>query len=397
MSSICNVALALLVACGLQQASGASLRTKASVKPVSKVPAPHAVDLPQAATQYYGVVQVGTPPQDFRVVFDTASGQLVIPSAKCDDTACVSHHRFASENSTSAVQIGWADDPTKPMASGDDRDTKSLTLVSSDVSGEFVRDKVCVGQACGVADFVSLLEESDEPFGDLAFDGVMGLSPTSPDAKEFNLLQALLAKRKQPVFGLYLAATFKGLSAGGELIMGGFRKERMIGELVWAPVSAAGTWQINVDDITMNGEPMHLCAKGGCNAGVDTGSSLVMLPGNMLSSIMRKLDTGDDCSKIDKANPPTLGFMVNGHKMEMQMSDFLENTDDGCDLLLATATGSGKGPNIVLGYPFLRRFYTVFDHGQSRIGFALASHADLAKPAALDSDAASIPLVAVRP
>jgi hypothetical protein len=282
------------------------------------------------------------------------------------------------------------------MASGDDRDTKSLTLVSSDVSGEFVRDKVCVGQACGVADFVSLLEESDEPFGDLAFDGVMGLSPTSPDAKEFNLLQALLANRKQPVFGLYLAATFKGLDAGGELIMGGFRKERMTGKLVWAPVSAAGSWQISVDDITMNGEPMHLCAKGGCNAGVDTGSSLVMLPGNMLSSIMRKLDTGDDCSNIDKANPPSLGIMVNGHKMEMQMSDFLENTDDGCDLLLATATGSGKGPNIVLGYPFLRRFYTVFDHGQSRIGFALANHGDLAKPAALDSDAASVPLVAVR-
>merc|ERR1719353_2586604 len=143
--------------------------------------------------------------------------------------------------------------------------------------------------------------------------------------------------------------------------MGGFRKERMIGELVWAPVSAAGTWQINVDDITM-----------------------------------RKLDTGDDCSKIDKANPPTLGFMVNGHKMEMQMSDFLENTDDGCDLLLATATGSGKGPNIVLGYPFLRRFYTVFDHGQSRIGFALANHAELKTPASLEGDAASVPLVGVR-
>jgi hypothetical protein len=286
------------------------------------------------------------------------------------------------------------------MADGDDRDTKSLTLVSSDVSGEFVRDKVCVGskgQLCGVADFVTLLEEGDEPFGALAFDGVLGLSPTSPDAKEFNVLQSLLAKRKQAMFGLYLAATSSSVSAWGELVMGGFRKERMAEELFWAPVSAAGSWQVSVSDITLNGEPMNLCAKGGCEAGVDTGSSLVMLPGHMLGSVMRKLEPGDDCSKIDKSKPPKLGFMVNGHHLEMQMEDFLENTDDGCEMLLASATGNGKGPNLILGYPFLRRFYTVFDHGQSRIGFALANHAELKTSAALEGDAASVPLVGVRP
>jgi len=399
-SGICSiVALACLSACVLQQVDGAVyLRAQAPLESAAKPPA-HAVPLPKSATQYYGSVHVGTPPQEFRVVFDTGSGQLVIPGSKCDDAACKSHRQFVSEKSTSAVQIGWADDPTKPLASGEDRDTKSLVLVGTDVSGEFVRDKICLGtkdELCGVGDFVALLEEADAPFADLAFDGVMGLSPTSPDAKEFNLLQSLLAKRKHAMFGVYLAATSSSVSAGGELIMGGFRKERMAEELFWAPVSAEGSWQVSVDDITINGEPLKMCAKGGCEAGVDTGSSLVLLPGNILGSIMSKLDLGDDCSKIDKSRPPKIGFMVKGHALELHMEDYIEQTEDGCELLLASANGNGKGPNLILGYPFLRRFYTVFDHGESRIGFALAKHAPLEKPAALDSDVAAIPLVGLR-
>jgi hypothetical protein len=296
------------------------------------------------------------------------------------------------------VQIGWADDPTKAIEDGEDRDTKSLLMMSADVSGEFVRDKICVGakdQLCGVSDFVTLLEESDEPFALLPFDGVLGLAPTSPDAKEFNVLQSLFAKRnaEHSMFGLYLAETSSLVAAGGELIMGGYRKERMAEELSWAPVSAEGSWQITVDDITVDGKPANLCAKGGCEAAIDTGSSLVLAPGNILGRIMSRLDPGDDCAK----KPPKLGFMVKGKILEMDSEDYLEKTEDGCEFLLASAAGNGKGPNLILGYPFLRRFYTVFDQGQKRIGFARANHAELKQPAALDSDVTAIPLVGLRP
>jgi hypothetical protein len=328
------------------------------------------------------------------VVFDTGSGQLIIPGAKCDDNACVSHRRFQS-NSTSAVQIGWADDPTKPME-GEDRDTKSLTMMGMDVSGEFVRDKICVGakdELCGTADFVTLLEENDDPFAPLAFDGVMGLAPTVVDAKEFNVMQALLSKRKagKAVFGVYLAETSSTVAAGGELVFGGYRKERLAEDLLWVPVSDAAHWQIQVDDITLDGKPANLCAKGGCQAAVDTGSSLVSAPGNILSRIMSRIDPGSDCSK----SPPKLGFIVNGKTLELRGEDYLEHSDDGCEFLLASA-GGGKGPSLVLGYPFLRRYYTVFDQEHGRIGFALANHAPLTKPASLESDVASIPLVGTR-
>merc|ERR1719247_3460435 len=221
------------------------------------------------ASEYYGMVGVGTPAQQFLVVFDTGSGNLIIPSVDCEDESCKGHKRFNSTNSSSSHQIGFAA-TDGPVGKDGDRDIVTITFGTGEMSGMFVRDKICIGDICSTANLVAATEMSDEPFSFVPFDGILGLALTSmSEVPKFNLIDAMIKQKvlKNDLFAVYFGADHEQ----SEITFGSYKEELMASPIVYAPVSVPGYWQVAMDDITLENKHQGFCSSTErCQAAVDT-------------------------------------------------------------------------------------------------------------------------------
>mmetsp|Transcript_81289 Transcript_81289/g.174003 ORF Transcript_81289/g.174003 Transcript_81289/m.174003 type:complete len:435 (+) Transcript_81289:95-1399(+) len=325
------------------------------------------------ASEYYGKISIGSPPQEFEVVFDTGSGNLLLPSKQCSDEACTSHRRFDASRSTSAVDVAFADTPDKAVAKGGDRDVVTITFGTGEISGVFVKDDICIGSICTHGNFVAATQESDEPFSLVPFDGILGLSlPDMAEGPTFSVLDRLTASGmlRRSLFAVF----FGNEGEESEITFGEYRRESMASDLVWAPVTTPGYWQVQMDDVVLAGENLGICAGDQkCQVAVDTGTSLLAGPSDVVRMLVKKLRVAEDCSNLKSL--PNLGFVVGGQVLNLTAEDYVSVSDDSCSIgLMSLDIPPPKGPLFIFGDPFLRKYYTVYDREHLRVGFALARH-----------------------
>jgi len=331
-------------------------------------------------TAYYGTVGIGTPKQEFTVVFDTGSGNLMVPSTYCKTNACTMHRQFDRKKSNTAEDIQADGSASK---SGAPRDEITVTFGTGEISGVFLQDDVCLGSLCANVRFVGATDETDDPFTQFKFDGVLGLAlPEMAQGAEFSVMDQLVQGKalKKSLFSVFLSdSDFEDST----ITFGDTKEELMASPMFWQPVSRdTGYWQVQIKDITINNQVQNLCTD--CQVAVDTGTSQLAGPTTVIEDLSKRLDVKSDCSNYKAL--PDLGFVMGEHIMNLKPTDYVDKGPNGCEVsLMSLDVPPPNGPLFIFGDPFLRKYYTAYDRENKKVGFATAKHAGMS-----ESDASAL-------
>ncbi|XP_030321326.1 cathepsin E isoform X2 [Calypte anna] len=233
-------------------------------------------------------------------------------------------------------------------------------------------------------EFAESISEPGRAFLDVGFDGVLGLAYPSLSVGGITpVFDNMIAQNlvELPMFSVYMSRNSES-SLGGEVLFGGFDPSRFTGTLNWVPVTKRGYWQIQLDNIQLDGT-VAFCATG-CQAIVDTGTSLITGPSKEVKKLQNYIGAtpvdGEctvDCNNLSEM--PDITFTIQGLPYTLSAQDYtLMEYSDGMTFCSSGFQGMDipppTGPLWILGDVFIRQFYSVFDRGNNRVGLAPAAH-----------------------
>ena len=215
--------------------------------------------------QYYAEIGLGTPEQKFKVVLDTGSSNLWVPSDKCVSIACFLHNKFSPDQSHSYIsngtdfEIRYGSGSLKGIVGED-------TLAIDDLH---VKNQL----------FAEATSEPGLAFAFGRFDGILGLgydtiSVNGIPPPFYNLIDQGLID--EPVFSIYLTDNDSGKQS--QAVFGGVDEDHYNGKLYYVPLRRKGYWEVELEKVRFGDEELELENTG---AAIDTGTSLIALPTDM--------------------------------------------------------------------------------------------------------------------
>ncbi|KAJ6021358.1 hypothetical protein N7540_006862 [Penicillium herquei] len=314
--------------------------------------------------QYFSEITIGTPPQTFKVVLDTGSSNLWVPSSGCNSIACFLHSKYDSSSSSTYQKNGTE---------------FSIKYGSGSLSGFVSQDTVQIGDLkIKEQDFAEATSEPGLAFAFGRFDGILGLGydRISVDGivpPFYNMInQGLL---DEPVFAFYLGDSTKE-GDNSEVTFGGVDESHYEGKLTTIPLRRKAYWEVELNAIALGSEVAELD-----NTGVilDTGTSLIALPSTMAELLNKEIGatkgfTGQysvECEKRDSL--PDLTFTLSGHDFTITPYDYILEVQGSCiSTFIGMDLPEPVGPLAILGDAFLRKYYSVYDLGKGTVGLAKA-------------------------
>jgi len=311
------------------------------------------------------------------------SSELLVPSASCNYHCHEAKHRYNSSLSSTYV------------ANGSYSNVKWATI---NYSGYLSRDVARIG---GVEATDQMFEEWTSAMAysigawEYGYDGIIGLAPPwRPQGGSYmpNTLSGLLPQLDAPIFSLKLPTKEGDL---GELLLGATNRDLYVSEPTTVPLSNhtdrffPASWALPTEAITFNSQvPLQTtCGSsdwgpGPCNALIDSSIPYIMLPHTLAINITTAVGARPGplwfynipCERRQEL--PTLTVTLGGHNFSISAFEYtleVEIPDQGVTCLMSIMDKSDFSlprpwNGIILGNPFIRGFYSVFDMEKREIG-----------------------------
>jgi len=320
--------------------------------------------------QYFGTISMGSPPQSFKVVYDTGSSNLWLNNQKPGIFPWSSKHpAYDHSKSSSYVKNG----------------TKfAIQYVSGPVSGYYSEDTMHMG-GIDIGKYTFAEVDNTKGLGPAwnagKFDGICGMGWDDISVDHVETPWRALVNSKtldENVFAFFLGSN----GADGELVLGGVDDAHYTGDFTYAPVIETapgkfGYWALAMDDMQIGGESYTSTRK----AIVDSGTSLLAIPTKDFAKLAAKVGAKPlapipplnkeytiDCN----ADAPNVDFVIGGKKYTLTKEDYTLPAGAGKCLFafMGMDIPAPSGPLFILGDVFMRAHYVKFDVDKRRLGFA---------------------------
>ncbi|KAG0681753.1 Vacuolar protease A [Pichia californica] len=315
--------------------------------------------------QYFTEIQLGTPGQTFKVILDTGSSNLWVPSTECSSLACYLHEKYDHDSSATYSANGTS---------------FAIRYGSGSLEGFVSQDVLTFGDlTIPNQDFAEATSEPGLAFAFGKFDGILGLAYDTISVNKivppiYNAInQGLL---DSPQFAFYLGDASKSETDGGICSIGGYDKSKFNGDITWLPIRRKAYWEVKFDGIGLGDEYATLQGHG---AAIDTGTSLIALPSQLAEILNAQIGAEKswngqytiECEK--RAELPDLTFTFDGYNFTITPYDYTLEVSGSCISAFTPMDFPDPiGPLAIIGDAFLRKYYSIYDLGKDAVGLAPA-------------------------
>jgi len=334
--------------------------------------------------QYTGDITMGG--QSLRAVLDTGSFEILVFSKDCSSCGRAGAYDFRQSSTYSSGRLAT----THAFGSG-----TCFCLDGTDrleVGPYRVEDQ----------DFWEVTRADMPLLKTATFSAIVGLAPPGkPQLEAAKLMQGssndrtigqLLLKKRDSLLanlgGRYFSACFEWASgAPGYLIWNDVAPQQRLVPFVEIKVTSSLYWDVELTAPHFaqvggsSGSTVGLGCKNGCQALLDTGTSLIAVPQATYKAALKQLKS-IDVNCIDIGKMPDLVFTLGGHTFSLPPQVYIgviygpipehsrhlfpegkTRVPVACQLLLMS-TGFLGGEKWIFGMPFFRYYYATFDLGK---------------------------------